>query len=256
MPATIRADPANSRRNARQPAEAGASIGPGTRKHSRPCSSAQEAVIRAPLRAGASITTVASARPLMTRLRRGKVPRVGLDVRGELRDDRPTRRNDRIGESLVDPREELGVPGPDDRNGRAPGVDRCRVGRPVDPRRQAGHDRGPGRHERGRQPGREGAAAVGCSSRSDQRNRRPRLEGARIAQHEEDGRRHLDHGEPSRVGRVVGRHDLQAQRRECARPVAAARCAASTIARGDGWVQQATRPALDLIARTAWPRAA
>ena len=55
----------------------GASTDPGTMKHSRPCSSAHEAVIRAPLRAGASTTTVASARPLITRFRRGKVPRVG-----------------------------------------------------------------------------------------------------------------------------------------------------------------------------------
>ena len=74
MPATIRAPSANSRRNARQPADAGARCGPGTRKHSRPCSSAHEAVISAPLRAGASTTTVASARPLMIRLRRGNVP--------------------------------------------------------------------------------------------------------------------------------------------------------------------------------------
>ena len=56
---------------------AGASIGPGTRKHSRPCSSAQDAVMRAPLLAGASTTTVASARPLTTRFRRGNVPGLG-----------------------------------------------------------------------------------------------------------------------------------------------------------------------------------
>ena len=44
----------------------------------RPCSSAQAAVVSAPLRAPASTTTVASARPLISRLRRGNVPRDGL----------------------------------------------------------------------------------------------------------------------------------------------------------------------------------
>ena len=75
----------NSRRNARQPADAGASIAPGTRKQSRPCSSAQDAVISAPLRAGASTTTVASASPLMIRLRRGNVPSARGDVRARAR---------------------------------------------------------------------------------------------------------------------------------------------------------------------------
>ncbi len=76
-PATILAPPGNSRRNARQPALDGSSTAPGARKHSRPCSSAHDAVISAPLRAGASITTVASASPLMIRFRRGNVPVVG-----------------------------------------------------------------------------------------------------------------------------------------------------------------------------------
>ena len=77
IPATIRATSWNSRRNPRHPAEAGASIGPGTTKQSRPCSSAHEPVMSAPLLAGASTTIVASARPLMIRLRRGNVPLVG-----------------------------------------------------------------------------------------------------------------------------------------------------------------------------------
>ena len=105
IPATIRASPGNSRRNARQPADAGASIEPGTRKQSRPCSSAQDAVIRAPLRAGASTTTVASASPLMTRLRRGNVPRVGRDVGRELGDDRAARRDDRRRPAVRGPRD-------------------------------------------------------------------------------------------------------------------------------------------------------
>ena len=50
---------------------------PGTMSSPRPCSSAHAAVVSAPLRAPASTTTVASARPLMIRLRRGNVPRRG-----------------------------------------------------------------------------------------------------------------------------------------------------------------------------------
>ena len=108
MPATIRVRSGNSRRNARQPAEAGASMGPGTRKQSRPCSSAHDAVISAPLRAGASTTTVASARPLMTRLRRGNVPRLGADVGRQLGHDRAAGRDDRHREPAVGTRVEDG----------------------------------------------------------------------------------------------------------------------------------------------------
>ena len=91
IPATMRALPGNSRRNARQPALSGAPMEPGTRKHSRPCSSAHDAVISAPLRAGASTTTVASESPLMIRFRRGNVPFRGSDIRGRA----PTRRHHR-----------------------------------------------------------------------------------------------------------------------------------------------------------------
>ena len=77
MPLTTRAWPGKLRRKAWQPALVGASNGPGTKKHSRPCSNAQPAVIRAPLRRPASTTTVASDIPLTRRLRRGKAPRVG-----------------------------------------------------------------------------------------------------------------------------------------------------------------------------------
>ena len=77
IPATIRASGPASRRNARQPATAGSSRRPGTMWRPRPCSSAQAAVVRAPLLAPASTTTVASASPLMIRFRRGNVPRFG-----------------------------------------------------------------------------------------------------------------------------------------------------------------------------------
>ncbi len=76
-PTTIRASGPASRRNARHPTTAGSSRRPGTRYSPLPCSSAQAAVVSAPLRAPASTTTVASASPLISRLRRGKVPRVG-----------------------------------------------------------------------------------------------------------------------------------------------------------------------------------
>ena len=49
-----------------------ARAGPGTANTSRPCSSAQRAVIREPLRSVASTTTTPRARPLMRRLRDGK----------------------------------------------------------------------------------------------------------------------------------------------------------------------------------------
>jgi len=78
IPETTRAWPGKLRRKAWQPALVGASNAPGTRKHSRPCSSAHPAVIRAPLLAPASTTTVASERPLTSRFRRGNVPRLGL----------------------------------------------------------------------------------------------------------------------------------------------------------------------------------
>ena len=55
-----------------QPTDWGRSSGPGTANTARPCSIAQSAVMRAPLRAPASTTTVASASPAMILLRRGK----------------------------------------------------------------------------------------------------------------------------------------------------------------------------------------
>ncbi len=45
---------------------------PGTANTSRPCSSAQSAVMSEPLLAAASTTTTPRARPLMRRLRTGK----------------------------------------------------------------------------------------------------------------------------------------------------------------------------------------
>ena len=74
---------------------------PGTMCRPLPCSSAQAAVVSAPLRAPASTTTVASARPLMIRLRRGNVPRGGRRVRRELADHRAAAGHDRPREAAV-----------------------------------------------------------------------------------------------------------------------------------------------------------
>ena len=129
IPETIRASAGNSRRKARQPADAGAPIGPGTRKQSRPCSSAHDAVIRAPLRAGASTTTVASASPLMIRLRRGNVPMLGSTSGASSDTTAPAGRDDGGRQPAVGARMEDGVTRPDDRDGRAAGMDARRRAR-------------------------------------------------------------------------------------------------------------------------------
>ena len=63
---------APSRSSAFVPAERALVISPGTASTSRPSSSAKSAVISAPLRSRASITTVARQRPAMILLRAGK----------------------------------------------------------------------------------------------------------------------------------------------------------------------------------------
>lgn len=67
-----------SRSRASDPAMTRSPGRPGATNTGRPGSSACRAVMSAPLLAGASTTTVALARPLMMRLRRGNVPRVGM----------------------------------------------------------------------------------------------------------------------------------------------------------------------------------
>ena len=61
-------------------AVAGSAAGRAPRTRRRPCSRACRAVMSAPLPMGASMTSVARLSPLMMRLRRGKVPRVGRRV--------------------------------------------------------------------------------------------------------------------------------------------------------------------------------
>ncbi len=95
MPATIRASPGYSRRNARQPADVGASIEPGTRKQSRPCSSAQPAVIRAPLPAGRLDDDRRVGQPADQAVPARERALGGARVGRQLGDDRATRLDDR-----------------------------------------------------------------------------------------------------------------------------------------------------------------
>ena len=68
-----------------------------------------------------------------------------------------------------------------------------------------------GRDEGRGQARRERPAGVGCPSGADEGDRRARVEGADLAEHEEDVRRHLDGGEPSRIRRVGGGEHRQSQ---------------------------------------------
>ena len=199
----MRAPSGNSRRNARQPADAGSPSAPGTRKHSRPCSSAHDAVISAPLRAGASTTTVASASPLMIRLRRGNVPRLGATSGAELGHDRAAGRDDRRRQPAWARGWRIAVAGSDDGHGRAAGADRRRVRGAVDADRQPRDDARADGHEVGGDPCRDAPARVGGAAGPDDGHRRPGAQRSRLAEHVQDVGRHLDGGQPARVGGVL-----------------------------------------------------
>ena len=175
-------------------------MAPGTMKHSRPCSSAHEAVISAPLRAGASTTTVASARPLTIRLRRGNVPLLGRDVRRELRDDGATGRDDRGGEPAVRPRVQDGVAPADDRDGRAAARARRGVGGAVDTHREPRHDAGRRPRRGGREP--RGDAPAGSVARRvpTMATAALRAHRRRVAEDVQDVGWHRDRGQPERIG--------------------------------------------------------
>ena len=142
-PATILASGPASRRNARQPATAGSPRRPGTRYRDRPCSRAHAAVVRAPLRTPASTTTVASARPLMIRLRRGNVPRDGCVSGGNSLRTVPPRGRDRPRQGAMRRGIEALVAPADDRHRGRPRTHGRRVGGAIDPERQPRHDRRP-----------------------------------------------------------------------------------------------------------------
>ena len=172
-------------------------------KHSRPCSRAHDAVMSAPLLAGASTTTVASARPEMIRFRRGKVPFGGLEVWWQLRHDGPARGHDPCRQPAVDRGMQDGVARADDRDRGPVRIDRGRVRCPIDADRQPRHDR---RTDGDQVPGElsaDGPPGVGRPAGTDDRDRGTGLHRGRVAQDEQDVRRHLDRGQPARVC-VVG----------------------------------------------------
>ena len=144
---------APSRSNAFVPAESELVISPGTARTSRPSSSAKSAVIRAPLRSRASITSVAAAEPGDDPVARGEAPRCRLDA-GLVLGDHKAR--------LADPSRELGVRGRDSHGRR-----HSRARRPSRRRRRAPHD---GPRRRCLEP---------CRSRRRARPQRGRAQGAR-----------------------------------------------------------------------------
>ena len=204
----------------------------------------------APLRAGASTTTVASASPLMIRLRRGKVPTLGLDVRRQLGDDRAAGRDDGRRQPAVGARMEDRVARPDDRDGRAPGMDRGCVRGAIDAHGEPRHHAGAGRSTRfSGESRRDRPAVIGRPTRPDDRHRPRRIEGRRIAEHVQDVRRHLDGGEPRRIRRIVDRDHAQT---ELADPSEGPLCELSGL--GDRERDRERQDARPLPPRRARPR--
>ena len=181
MPATTRASGPASRRKARQPATAGSSRRPGTICRPRPCSSAQAAVVRAPLRAPASTTTVASARPLMIRFRRGNVPRLGAVSGGNSLITAPPCATI----ARASPRWAAGYrrrwPPPITATVVPPARTRRVVGGRVDPEREARHHGRPEQRDRVRDAGARLATHGRRPARTHDRDRVPPVQGGRIA---------------------------------------------------------------------------
>ena len=236
MPDTIRARAGQSRRKPLQPADAGASIDPGTRKHSRPCSSAHDAVTSAPLRAPASITTTASEAPLISRFRCGNVPRVGWRPGRVLGDDGAAAVDDRVGQAIVRPRKQRRVAAADERDRRRLLRDARGVRRAVDADREARHDRRAGSRERRGDPARDAASGRAGLARA----RRPRRRARRRATRATHGRtapaagsRWPGGGAGSRNRRARPRAASSGPRpRESHRALRAASTTASATARG------------------------
>ena len=252
------ARPGQSRRKPLQPADVGASIEPGTTKHSRPCSSAHDAVTRAPLRAPASTTTTASDEPLISRLRCGNVPLLGSTVGRVLGDHRAATVDDRVGQPVVRPREEPGVAAADERDRRRALAHARGVGRAVDADREARDDRRARPRQRRGDPARDPPPEPGSAAASRRRRRRaPLRERSSRAADEQRRRRDLDRQQPARVlgiARATTRRPLLRRpgSRSCARlPPAAAM--ASATARGIGPPSAVGRPAA-LEQRAAAPR--
>ncbi len=130
---------APERRRALLPRARSHSAGPGTAATIRPRSSANSVVISDPDPSAASTTTVASHRPAMIRLRAGKLHRNGRWPGGSSDMSTPLTAM-RSWSAGVRPRVDDVGPAPEDRDGRAPPLQRTDMRAGVDPERQAAHD--------------------------------------------------------------------------------------------------------------------
>ena len=97
--------------------------GPCAANTGRPCSRACRAVISAPLPTGASMTTVATLRPLMIRLRRGNVPLVGTVSGGCSPTMAPSTIPDGARQRGMRPRPSVREPAADHGHGAAPDLE-------------------------------------------------------------------------------------------------------------------------------------
>ena len=216
IPATIRAPSGNSRRNARQPSDAGAPSGPGTRKQSRPCSSAHDAVISAPLRAGASTTTVASDRPLMTLFRRGNVPRVASTSGASSETTAPPASMIDAASRLCDNGCRSACPEPITAIVFPPARTVAECAAPSMPTASPDTTVAPTATRFVAIRAGDAAAGVRRTPSPDDGDGRGASSAAVSPMHEEDEWRHLDRSQPARVGDVVDRDDLDAKRSDAA----------------------------------------
>ena len=206
IPATIRALSGNSRRKARQPAEAAAPIAPdeeaGATLLERPRRSDQGAAA-----AGASTTTVASARPLMILLRRGKVPWLGV-ISGASSDTAAPPPATIETASRWWARGWMSArPEPIAATVVAPACNAAACRGPVDADRRPDTTLAP---VATRSPAIRAAIArprIGRAARADDRDGSGEAERGRVAEDVQHVRRHVDRRQSQRIRRVLDRHD-------------------------------------------------
>ena len=109
------------------------------------------------------------------------------------------------------------MPGSDDRDGRASGVDRGRVSRPVDADGETRHHARADLDEVRRDPGRDRPSGVRRSSRPDDGDGGVCAHRRGIAADVQEVRRHLDRAEAGRVCGVLDGDDRAGPARGCAR---------------------------------------
>ena len=197
-----------------QPLESGEWIDPGTANTSRPCSAALRAVISEPDASAASTTRQPCARPLMRRLRRGKLWASALVPSANSETSKP-RSAICGGKRRVCLRIGIVDAGAEHRDGRALGREPAAVRRGVDALRQAGDDGQAGGAEAARELLRVACALGGCVAAADHGQRGPVEQfGAAVAV--EQGRRVGDLQQQAWV-RCVGQRDDRASRAARAR---------------------------------------